>query len=250
MKLSLLELVQDIMSDMDSDLVNSIDDTPEAQQVAQIVKTTFFDILGTKNWPHTRKLMQLNAATSAMPTHCKIPERIKEVEWIQYESSEAGDTDINYKEISYLYPDEFVKRLNSRKSSESNVEQVVDPSGVTLLVLNDTAPQYWTSFDDEYIVFDNYDSAVDSFLQNSKFSVLVYQTPTWSVDDDFVPDLPEEAFPLLLSESKSRAFLALSQEPNEKAEQQSQRSRAWLSRKAWQAKGGVRYANYGRQSRK
>lgn len=250
MKLTLLDMVQDILSDSDSDLVNSIDDTPESQQVAQIVKTTFMDIISEKNWPHLRQLSQLDSASTARPTHCKLPARVKELEEIRYDVADVDDTRKRYKKIDYLYPDEFLDRVNSRNTDNDNVEEVVDNSGVTLAIVDDKAPQFWTSFDDEYIVFDSYDSDVDTFIQNSKTSIIIFREPTWTHNDNFVPDLPSEAFSLLLAESKSRAFLALSQEPNEKAEQQVRRQRMWLSRKAYEAKGGVRYPNYGRRSKK
>ena len=41
MKKTVLEIVQDIMNDMDSDKVNSISDTVESQQIAQTVRTVF-----------------------------------------------------------------------------------------------------------------------------------------------------------------------------------------------------------------
>ena len=44
-KMTLLEITQDIMSDMDSDNVNSINDSVEALQVAQVVKTTYYNII-------------------------------------------------------------------------------------------------------------------------------------------------------------------------------------------------------------
>ena len=40
-KMTVLEMVQDILNDMDSDEVNSINDTIEAQQVANTVRTVY-----------------------------------------------------------------------------------------------------------------------------------------------------------------------------------------------------------------
>jgi hypothetical protein len=37
-KMTVLDMVQDIMSDMNSDNVNDINDTPESLRVAQIIK--------------------------------------------------------------------------------------------------------------------------------------------------------------------------------------------------------------------
>jgi hypothetical protein len=250
MKETLLEIVQDILSDSDSDLVNSIDDTPEAQQVAQIVKRTFKDIVSTREWPHLQTLAQIDGATLAKPTHSKIGFDIKEVKEIRYDVSKAGDARKNYKKLEWLYPEEFLDRVMARDTTRDNVVGVMDDSGVTLAIVNDTPPQYYTSFNDKVIILDSYDSSVDDFIQNSKSSVILERMPTWVHEDDAIPDLPAEAFTLLVAESKSRAFLALSQEPNEKAEQQAYRARVWLSRKAWETHGGVRYPNYGRRGRK
>jgi len=44
-KMTVLEIVQDILNDIDGDEVNSIDDTLESEQVAQIVKSTYDAII-------------------------------------------------------------------------------------------------------------------------------------------------------------------------------------------------------------
>lgn len=51
-KLTLLDIVQDVLSDMDSDEVNSINDSIEALQVAAIAKSTFYNIIDGRDWPH------------------------------------------------------------------------------------------------------------------------------------------------------------------------------------------------------
>jgi hypothetical protein len=112
------------------------------------------------------------------------------------------------------------------------------------------SPSFWTSFDDDYIVCDSYDAQVDDTLQSSKTQVLAYMEPLWVHNDTAVPDLPSEAFPALLEEAKSTAFLVLKQMANQKAEAKAQRQQRWLSRKAWRTHGGVRYENYGRRSSK
>ena len=58
MQMTLLEMVQDILNDIDSDPVNSIDDTEESVQIAQIIKTSYFALSTNRNWPHQKKLIQ------------------------------------------------------------------------------------------------------------------------------------------------------------------------------------------------
>lgn len=249
-KLSVIEMVRDILNDTDSDNVNSINDTIESLQVAQIVKTCYFEMIANRNWPHLRKTITLDDVLSiSTPTHLKLPVGIKEMLSFYYDKQKVGDTKSRYSELKYLEPDEFLRKTNNRNSLESNITQITDLGGIKLLIRNDKQPEYYTSFDDEYLVCDSYDINLENTLHASNTQCLVYQDPVWSMDDSFVPDLPSEAFPALLEESKSTAFIVLKQQANEKAEQKSKRQQRWLSRKAWRVSGGVKYPDYGRKRR-
>jgi hypothetical protein len=250
-KLTLIEMVQDILNDLDSDEVNHIDDTIEAQQVAQIIKTSYYEMLGHRNWPHMNKLIQLEASGSlSRPNYLILPENLQELSYFKYDKAKAEATDINIQDVKYKEPDDFLRYISNRKSSADNVETIIDTSGTQLLIINDQAPSYWTSFDDTYLVTDSYDKSVDDTLKKSKTQAQAYLIPIWNRIDSFVPDLPAEAFPALLEEAKSTAFVTLKQMANQKAEQKSKRQQTWLSRKAWRAAGGVKYENYGRAGRK
>lgn len=58
-KYTLLDMTQDILSDMNSDEVNSIADTIESMQVAQIIKSTYYNIIDGRDWPHLYQMFQL-----------------------------------------------------------------------------------------------------------------------------------------------------------------------------------------------
>jgi hypothetical protein len=88
---------------------------------------------------------------------------------------------------------------------------------------------------------------VDDTIQNSKIQAMGYVIPGWIMEDDFIPDLPDEAFTALLEEAKSRAAFKLKQTADQKAEQEAGRQNRWLSRKAWRVAGGVKYKDYGRR---
>ncbi len=250
-KLTLLEIVQDILSDMTSDVINSIDDTEESQQVAQIVKSTFMAMMSNRNWPHTRRLVKLIASTdSDRPTHMTIADEIKEMISVYYDKRKNGDTRLLYQEVKWKEPDDFLRLTNSRNSDLANSLVVTDPSGVVLIIQNDKAPTYYTSFDDSTMVFDSWDSDVENTLQESKTQARAYVTPTFEMDDAYIPDLPEEAFSAFLEEAKSRAQFKLHSVQDVKSEQEAKRQQNWLSRKAWRVAGGIRYPNYGRKGRR
>lgn len=248
MKRTLLEIVQEILNDMDSDEVNSIDDTIEAQQVASIVRATFFEIINRRLWPHTYRLFQLESSGDlSLPNYLKLPVRLQELKEIRYDKSKLDSTSSLYEKIRYIYPDEFLRYTSGRKSDDPKVTVVTDPNGPELKIFNSIAPQYWTSFDDQYIVCDSFDKSVDDTLKKIKTQCLAYIIPEWEHNNDAVPDLPDEAFTNLIEEAKSVAFYELKQMTNEKAEQKATRHSRWLARKAWRAHGGVRYPNYGRK---
>jgi hypothetical protein len=130
MKLTLLELVQDILNDMDSDEVNSIDDTFESQQIAQIIKSTYFAMMSNRNWSHLKRAIQLRGSTSlAYPTHMTLEEEVKELSFINYDTSKAGNTSKNYTRLRWLEPDDFLRVVNARRSDNENVDTIIDPSG-------------------------------------------------------------------------------------------------------------------------
>lgn len=251
MKYTLLDMVQDILSDMDSDSVNSIWDTIESEQVATIVKSTFYSMLSTRDWPHTKKLIQLTpSADPALPTHMTVPSEVTRVVFINYDSAKAGEDRRKYSKVVWREPQEFLQLANQLDSTQDSVDIIQDSSGVELLIRNNTYPTYYTSFDDETLIFNAYDKEVDDTLQNDKVQCQAYVTPPWLMEDSFVPDLPSEAFMALLEEAKSRAMFRLKQMEDPKAEEESRRQQRWLSRNAWKVKGGIKKPNYGRNSRK
>ena len=246
-KRTLLEITQEILNDLDSDEVNSIDDTVEAAQVASIVRATYNEMLSNRNWPHLKKIAKLTALGTTYPNYFQIPDRVKELVSIKYNVIKTGETRVQYRDITWKYPDEFLQLVYARNSDNSNIDQIQDFSGVVLLVQNDKAPEYWTTFDDKYIVCDAYDSAIDDALKEAKSQAILYQEPVWVHTDAAYPDLPEEAFSALIEEAKSTAFIVLKQMANQKAEQKAGRQQRWLARKAWKVQGGIRTPNYGRK---
>jgi hypothetical protein len=251
MKYTLLEIVQEILSDMDSDEVNSITDTAEAEQVAVIVKSTFNAMMVNRDWPHTRKLVSFIASGSpALPTHLKLSSNVKRMMTATYNKAKVGETRKQYLPVKYLEPDAFLRRQNQLNNDNANVDIITDPTGVELLIRNDISPEYYTSFDDSYMVFDSYDSAVDTTLQESKVQAMAYVLPAWVHTDTAIPDLPDDAFPLLVEESKAKAQFKLRQFVDSKAEVEAGRQNRWLSRKARKIEGGIRYPDFGRNGRK
>ena len=61
---TLLDITQEILSEMDSDDVNSISDTVESEQVANIVITVYRDMMSNRNWPHQKGAAVMTARSA------------------------------------------------------------------------------------------------------------------------------------------------------------------------------------------
>ena len=247
-KMNLLEMVQEILSDINSDAVNSISDTVESEQVARHIRSTFRNLYNDRVWPHTGSLLRLSSmADSTRPTHMKLLDDVEEILWIKYDSRETVSDPLKFRDVEYKTPEEFLTYVMSRDSSKDNAEVVIDIHGTPLIIHNDSHPTYWTMFDDEHVVFDSYMKTMDSVLVESKTQVFGYSEPEFLLENTFVPDIPLKLFPYFLSECKSVASLKIKEVFSQKDEQNSNRQKSWLARRKRRAGNGVKYPNFGRK---
>lgn len=252
MRMTWFEIVEDILNDLDSDVVTSWDDTEESRQVSQIMETTYWNLIDGHDWPHLYKPFQLTESSASTPTHMTIANNVMNIDFVKYNIRSSTDTKDRFSIIPFVRPQEFMHRLDARDSSATNVDQITDASGIFLNIYNDRAPSFYTSFDEETIVFDAYDSDVETYLRTTKTQCYGKIYPTLTVTDGFYVDLPTEAFSYFLNEAKSTAAIVLKQQQHPKAEQHSITQRRRMAQQAWKINEnmGIRYPNYGRRSRK
>ncbi len=82
---SLLNMVQNILSSLDSDEVNSIGDTVESRQVAQIIENKYYDMVSRGFFPEHNRLLQLDPSLDpTRPTLMFIPAGVSKIWWIKY----------------------------------------------------------------------------------------------------------------------------------------------------------------------
>lgn len=206
-KETLLEIVQDILSDADGDEVTDISATIESDQCARVVRTCFNNIVDGSDLSHPRTLKQLTATSATTPAMMTRPEGFHEIEWIKYDSKTTAGGDQNYLEIDYMDPKDFVEYTSSRTLSDSTVEGMTMDSGHVVLIRNDHAPRYWTIFENyDNIVFDAYDSNLDTNLQASKSLAYGAQKPTLALTNGAQPDLPKNLFNRLKNDARAMYF--------------------------------------------
>lgn len=219
---TVLNYVQAALNAMDSDLVDSINDTEEALQVANELQDTYYELLNREDWEFLHQPSRLTgAADTSNPTKLLIENEIKRFDYIAYL------VDSKAKTLTYLSPVEFLKRFSA---GGTNRLQVTDGAGVNFYVDTDRNPEYFTSFDDESIVCDAYDSAIESTLQGSKTSCIGVVIPTFSVTDTHVPDIPQHMEPLLQSALNAASFSYFKQSASAKDEQRTLRQLAQARR--------------------
>ena len=221
-KKTLLEITQIILSKLDSDEVNSIGDTTESLQVAQEIETTFYDILGNINIPERQKLISFDSVIDPdnRPNYLKVKELVDSFEFLLYNIGTEAAPD--YKKITFVEPSDFLLYVTQNTQGSATMV-VTDTEGAKFPIKTDAHPTYYTTFDDQHLVFDSYSSGVDDTLQESKCIGVAQVIPEFQMADDYTPELPAKLFPLLIAEAASMCFINHKQAPNSKEEQRARR---------------------------
>lgn len=221
---TLLEYVQNCLSVMDSDNVDTINDTVESMQVANQLKEVYYELLARQDWPFLRKPLTLtgNADTDA-PTSFTIPDAIKLIEQLRYNVSETGA--YVKRDLCWVEPEDFVDRCQASETSTDH-QLVTLGDNVKFYVALNRWPSIWTSFDDDTVVMDAVHQTYDSTLQSTKLAGHGIVLPTFTVEDDFVPTIPSNQEPLLQAELNRQCFRYFKQVESITDEQKAKRQLA------------------------
>lgn len=222
---TLLQLVQDVLSDMNSDVVSNINETAESKQVTTIAKNVYYAMCDEYNLPGKIKLGKLDASAGDRPNYMKLPAGTKRLISLRYDCSVDTLDKVLYNELCFLEPEAFIDLVTTRLDV-NGVVYVDDPaSGVSLPILSDSFPKFYTSFDNEYIVFDSFNINVDTQLQNSKTLARLEYTSEFKLENDYKIDLPDHILSLYYNEVASNCFTTVKQVSNPKIEQANSRLR-------------------------
>lgn len=200
-------MVQRILESIDGQMVESIEDTREAMQVARCVKESYEHLLYTRDIKAKSNLVQLHSKSDTkQPTVFTINDDLQQLSLFKY----YDKSNERYVDLTWMEPEQFVDMCLNRNPTKENIENIVDvDSGVRYNIYNDRCPQYYTSFNDKEFVCDAYNKENGHTLMEQYTVVYGYTQPEFKLEDDFVPDLAPQHFSLLLSTAKVQATYEL-----------------------------------------
>ena len=210
MKYTLLEMVQRILQAVDGQMVDSIEDTREAMQIAQCIKETYEHLLYTRDIKARSNLVQLHSASNTeQPTKLYFNDNVCQIDVLKYYDKERD----KYHDLTWLDPTVFLDRALERNPNHDNIQNVTDPnSGVRYNVYTDRCPKYYTSFNDNEIILDAWDkSQTDTIVEEYTVAYGIVM-PEFKLEDTFVPDLAPQHFNLLLNSARVQAAYELNRE--------------------------------------
>lgn len=241
-KMNMLDMVNNILSDMDSELVVSLDDTLEAEQVSNIIKNTYYDLISHREWPELNAAVNLTSyADSSKPTTFAIPDSVAKIHWITYRIDDA--TDFTHREMKIVTPAEFIRKTDMVR--DNYVEVTI--GGTTVKIKNDEDPTFYTVFDDNDVVFNSYNASEGATLVTSYIRCYAKTLPTFSTTDpNFVPALDAEAFSYFLAEAKNQAFSLLKGGIDPMINQAARRHKSYIQNDKYKTQPKRALSTYGR----
>jgi len=188
-----LNIINTVLSSIDSQQVSKVDATVESEQVADIINRCYLEILTLKDWDFLKKEGKL-IPTYTKPNLMKLPDDCYNCLFVKY----------NKKRIKYLKPDEFRNLIDSRSSGNINDD------GIYI----DRDPSYYTSFDNTVLVFDSYNSAEGVNLLESNSYVLYIKAIDELAGEDDIIEMPYRMIPVLVDYAIAKAMYELKNDIN------------------------------------
>lgn len=221
-KKTLLRLVQLISNAISGDEIDVLNETDEAVEILSILETTYDEILDRKAWEFLKdRTLRLKTrdVTDTKLFNLGIPSDVTALQVVKYRADSG-----KFPTMTYVEPITFIERLDGRNPADANVTAIANDDDVLLNIITDKPPTFYTSFDEENLSFDAYDSARgtgaipgDSVIVANVKPVMDFTDPTATFP------IPERMGTLLLNEAIATAAVRLRQTQDPRAERISSR---------------------------
>lgn len=235
MRLTLLEMIQHILSAMGSDDVTSYDDTVESYAVAMCIKQAFYDAAVELNLPEHASMFELTASGASTPTLMTMPTNVIRLDKLYYDNKETGESYSNMVECIWVFFDDFIEMQKELRGETSGVGEMVvtnNSESFNFMYRTDRWPRYFTTMDDDTVLFDSYDVTEDaSGLVKAKTMGYGSVYPAFTLSNGAYLDLSAEQFPYVLAKAKTRAFNELKQTVNQESAAESRKQKIILQKR-------------------
>tara|TARA_R110001592_G_scaffold255311_1_gene518837 strand:- start:159 stop:908 length:750 start_codon:yes stop_codon:yes gene_type:complete len=193
MKLTLLEIVQDMLTATDSENVTSVGHSEDAGMCVNIANREFERLISKFRWRHTRAFSKLEVTSVANEMTLATNAVAIKPDSVYYSDAR----------IEFMDEEDFLAFTITRNTSETNI---IDSNNIK--IYNDRDPQFYTSFNDETLVFDAIPNG--SGLVKANTDCIIYNHPTsrLTLDGEYF-DLPKQAFSALAQRCIARAVLEI-----------------------------------------
>ena len=250
-KRTILKLVQDIGKAIGSDEIDSLDETIESVEIADILEQVFNEVISRKRWEFLKdrpRQLDARAGGSTQLNTLVIPSDVTRVNCLQYRNTE--NTRVEFTKIQYLQPCEFYEQVQPRNPADDNITAIAGTDGVLLNIITDAPPTFWTSFDEEIITFDAYDAAKGTGNLVADSVIIADIVPAVDfTDPTAVLPLPQRMETLIYNEAISTCAIRLRQTVDPKAERIARRQHIALREQEHITNKDFEEKSYGRRTR-
>lgn len=245
-KRTILELIQQLGEGIGSDEIDALDETIEASDIMTILKQSYKEVLDRKTWEFMKGHIRQLEASALGANVLGIPADVLKVTKITY----RDDPSDKFVDVGYLSAEDFMKIVQARNTANANITAIVNAAGVSINVRTDATPQYWTSFDEETITFDAYDSDVSAGnLYTDSVIISDVMPVTDFTDPAAVLSLPERMETLVFNEALSTCNYRIRQTADPRTDRIARRQGISLRRNEVKTNEDIKEATYGRSSR-
>jgi hypothetical protein len=219
MKKTLLEIVQSIASDMESDEINDIDESTESLQLVNIIEQTYYKLIVTLGLPEHMGPYELEAVGGpTKPTKMNLPSSVVDSQWVKYDNRLSGEPYPKFQLMEWVPLDEFMSRMYTLpEEADTNIgsfTETINGSSIEFFYKKDRGPSYYSSYNDNVLLFDSVDLAKETNLQKTNTLCWGRLVPVFERTNNFIPSLDAEKFPMFIDKAKSLAFNDLKQIEN------------------------------------
>ena len=244
---TILTLMQKIADAIDSDEIDSIDETIEATKIMGILEDTYQEVIDRRTWEFIKdRLLPLEARQAGDPINLlRIPEAVSKIDDIKHYNSTTSQP----MSLTYLEPLPFVNFVMQRNPDRDDVDVILSTDGIALYIANDIPPQYYTSFNETTITFDAYETVKGAGNQVADSVIMAHVLPVVDFTDPTATlPIPKRMETLILNEAIATANYRLRQTRDPRSERIASRQHKQLKQLETKTSNDRKVRTYGRRT--